>query len=95
MKRLNQTESPIYTTLFQMKRLNQTESPIFVILCDFCFQRQSFLTFINRFKRAMKLSTMIRLTSKHAVWRIATSLSSPFILMSVAFNCSEKESDIY
>ena len=29
-----------------MKRLNQTESPVFVILCVFCFQRQSFFTFI-------------------------------------------------
>ena len=30
-----------------MKRLSQTESPIFVILCVPCFQRQSFLTFIE------------------------------------------------
>ena len=35
-----------YTTLLHMKRLSQTESMILVIFVCFCFQRQSFLTFI-------------------------------------------------
>ena len=35
------------TTVLHMKRLDQTESPIFVSFCGLCFQRLSFLTFLN------------------------------------------------
>ena len=34
------------TTVLHMKGLNQIKSLLFVVLCDLCFQRQSFVTFI-------------------------------------------------
>ena len=68
-----------------MKRLNQAESPIFVILCVLCFQRQSFLTFIESlagsYLRISEICTNCSLSRRSALdLRVRTSHTEDSII---------------